>query len=121
MDFVAATLHVRFLSGVSSFGAIYYKILVRRMAKHNRGAGESGSLSDWDLFAFGAVGRRIFGDGYLPVSFALRLFLCNINIKSYAFFRYKPVIVASACFGMAMYGLMLWTVSMEALMVTSLL
>ncbi|CAO1409983.1 unnamed protein product [Diamesa serratosioi] len=55
---------------------------------------KSGSLSNWDLFKFSVIGARFLVTDVL---------------------RYKPIIISSACSGIVIWSMLLWTKSLVAL------
>lgn len=89
--------------------------LIRWMEKYNCWACDKRSVSLCNILLFITTRCSISHNRYVKVSgnlcFLFRLYSIPV------FYRYKPLIVVSACFGIVISSLLLWTESLGALQV----
>lgn len=107
--------------GTQTLWAICRRVSIRRMEKHNGGSGVSWNLSMGNVFVFVIVSASFLNNWHAEV----RHFDFRFNIQKFIrinnLIRYKPIIITSALVGIALWSILLWTTSIQAIIVSAVI
>lgn len=107
--------------GTKTLWAICRRVSIRRMEKHNGGSGVSWNLSMGNVFVFVIVSASFLNNWHAEV----RHFDFRFNIQKFIrinnLIRYKPIIITSALVGIALWSILLWTTSIQAIIVSAVI
>lgn len=114
---VVTSVCFRIFSRTETIRTVCRWVFVWRMAKHYRRPGLSRNLSMGNILVSIVIGCRFLNHRYAKVkqfplitSYARRISVTQSN-------RYKLIIILSAGVGIALWSLLLWTTSIEAIIV----